>query len=46
MGKDRYNFGLFRTIRQDNPMEAEQLNQLEDALKDLAQRAKELRGYL
>jgi len=27
-------------------MEAERLNQIADALKDLAQRARELRGYL
>jgi len=27
-------------------MEAEKLNQIEDALKDLARRASDLRGYL
>jgi hypothetical protein len=45
-GEDPYNSGLFRSIRQDSPMEAEQLNQIDAALKGLAQRARELRGYL
>jgi hypothetical protein len=36
----------FPTLSSEPTMEAEQLNQLEAGLKDLAQRSSELRGYL